>query len=82
MSKRDFNDFQPTQIDRRLGGLLVAAMVAVLIGTGVEATQGLAMVGATPQPATALPTTPPTTLAATAPSLPVQTALASVATPR
>ncbi len=56
MSKRDFNDFQPTRLDRRLGAALLVATVVVLVGLGVDAAQGPALAEVAPAPATVLAT--------------------------
>jgi negative regulator of sigma E activity len=48
MNKRHFTEFRPSRLDRRLGGVLVAAMVAVLVGLTVDATTGPAMAGVAP----------------------------------
>lgn len=64
MSQRDFHHLQPTGLDQRLGAVLVAAMLAVLVGVGVDAAQGPALAGAEPAAATT-PAPAVVTLAAT-----------------
>lgn len=48
MKPSNLNEYKPSRLDRRLGGVLVAAMVAVLVGLSVDALTGPALAGAAP----------------------------------
>lgn len=80
MSKRDFNDFQPNQLDRRLGAALLAAMAVVLVGLGVDATQGPALADVATAQATAQAPAPATVFATSTSAAPTLVAQAAQAT--